>query len=59
MLHLKGNIWVSIYKCRSERIAGRPLCLDGSSPTVPKNFLQNVISITPLKLYCGQEGSNE
>lgn len=54
MLYLEGNVWVSIHKCRSERITGRPLCLDGSPATVSKSFLQNVTSVIPLKLYRGQ-----
>lgn len=60
MLYLEGNVGVSIDKCRSERITGRPLCLDGSSAAVSENFLQNVTSsVIPLKCYREQVKQRE
>lgn len=43
MTHLKGNILITIHKSRSKWVACRTLRLNGSSPTVPKDFLKDSI----------------
>lgn len=50
VLYLEGNIWVSVNEGRPERIASGALCLDGSSPTVSKDFLHDFMSVISLKL---------